>query len=52
MLFSICSGLEFWSVIWKLWKGFKNTNFFDEVSNNRPNDLLGKNAYKTLGSCW
>ena len=47
ILFSIWSGLEFWSVnnasINKNSesKGFKNLKYLDEKSNNWPNDLLG-----------
>ena len=57
MLPPISSGLEFWSHksyfnIWKFWvKLFKKMNILGEVSNNRPNSLLGANIYKTLKSC-
>ena len=57
-LSSISSGFEFWSVN-NTWiyensqlKVFKNTKFFDEVSGNWQNNLLGTNAYKALESCW
>ena len=49
---------KFWSVNHTLTsknselKVFKNTTFFGDISNNWPNDLLGKNLYKTLESCW
>ena len=55
---AISSGLEFCSVNNTLafenyeLKAFRKINFFDETSNNWPNDLLGKNVYKTLESCW
>ena len=54
ILFSISSGLEFWSAnhIWKHEnsesKVFKNVNFLGGISNNWPNDLFGTNVYKTL----
>ena len=51
ILSSFSSGLEFWSV--------NNTWIYENselkvyiISNNWPNDLLGKNVYKTLKSCW
>ena len=53
ILSSISSGLEFWSVnhtsIYENSesKVFKNIKFLVEIPNNWPNDLLGKNAYKT-----
>ena len=31
---------------------FKKIKFVDEISNKVPNDLFGKNVYKTLESCW
>ena len=31
---------------------FKNIKFFDEISSKWPNDLLGRNVYKALESCW
>ena len=53
-----CS-LEFWSVNHTLiyenfdLKVFKNIKFLGEkISNNWPNNLLGKNVYKTLEVCW
>ena len=54
----ISSGLKFWSVNHTSihensgLKVLNDINFFGEVSNNWPNDLLGTNAYKTLQSCW
>ena len=56
-LYSISSGLEFWSVnhtsIYENSesKVFKNTKFLGEISNNWPKDLLGTNLYKTFDSC-
>ena len=58
ILFSIWSGLEFWSVnnasIYENSesKGFKNLKYLSEKSNNWPNDLLRTNVYKTLESRW
>ena len=59
ILFSISSGLEFWSVNHTSiyyekfkFKPFKNINFLGEIPNNWPIDLLGTNAYKSLESCW
>ena len=57
ILFSISSGLEFWSVnhtsIYENYelKMFENIRFLDEISNNWPNDLLGINVYKATESC-
>ena len=31
---------------------FQNIKFLGEISNNCPNNLLGKNAYKTVELCW
>ena len=56
ILLSITSGLEFSSVnhtsIYENSesKFFKNINFFCEIFNNWPNDLLGKYVRKTLES--
>ena len=53
ILSSISRGLESWSVdhtsIYENSesKVFKNIKFLVEILNNWPNDLLGKNAYKT-----
>ena len=51
ILSSFSSDLEFWSV--------NNTWMYENselkayiISNNWPNNLLGKNVYKTLKSCW
>ena len=58
ILSSISRGLESWSVdhtsIYKNSesKVFKNIKFLVEILNNWPNDLLGKNAYKTLQFRW
>ena len=58
VLSSISSGLDFWLVnhtsIYRNseLKVFKDIKFFDEISNNWPNDLLGANVYKALESCW
>ena len=41
----ISKGLEFWSEV------FENVKFLGKISNNWPNDLLGKNVYKTLEFC-
>ena len=58
ILSSIYSGLGFWSGN-HTWiyehsqsKIFKNIKFLGETSNNWLNDLLGKNVYKALESCW
>ena len=32
-------------------KVFKNFKFLGEISSNLPNDLLGKNIYRTLKYC-
>ena len=56
ILFSLSSGLEFWSVNNTLLyenselKVFNNS-FFSEVSSNWRNDLLGTNAYNILEYC-
>ena len=58
ILFSISSGLEFWSVNHTSIYGnselkvFKNIKFLGEISNNWLNDIFGKNGCKTLDSCW
>ena len=58
VLFSISSSLEFWSVkhasIYEKSesKVFETIKCFHEISNNWPNDSLGKNVYKTLKFCW
>ena len=50
-------GLGFWSInhtsIYESseLKVFRNIIFFSEILNNWPNDLLGRNVYKTLQSC-
>ena len=57
ILFSISSGLEFWSVnLFLLYeiselKLCKNIKFLGEISNKWAKDLLGKNIYNTLDSC-
>ena len=56
-LSSISRGLEFRSVnhtsIYENseLKVFENMKSMGEISNNLPNDLLGKSVYKTLESC-
>ena len=57
ILSSISVGLEFWSVN-HTWiyensesKVIENMTFSGEISNKWPNDLLGKNVYKTYESC-
>ena len=58
ILSSISKSLEFWSVNHTSinenseWNVFKNIKFLGEISNNWPNDLLGRNIYKTLEACW
>ena len=58
ILSSTSRDLEFWSVnhtsIYENFElnVFQNVRFFDEISSNWPNDLLGTNIYKTLESCW
>ena len=58
ILFSISRDLEFWSVnhtsIYENseFKIFKNIKLLGEISNSRPNDLLGTYVYKTLKFCW
>ena len=58
ILFSISRDLEFWSVnhtsIYENseFKVFKNIKLLGEISNSRPNDLLGTYVYKTLKFCW
>ena len=57
ILSSISRGLEFRSVnhtsIYENseLKVFENMKLMGEISNNLPNDLLGKNVYKALESC-
>ena len=60
ILSSISGSLEFWSVnntsIYenselKVFKIFL-PKCFGQLFNNWANDLLGKNAYKALESCW
>ena len=52
ILYSVSSGLEYWSVnntlIYENFElnVFKNIKFLDKISNNWPNDLLGTNVYK------
>ena len=54
ILSSVYGGLEFWSINHTSInknsesKFFKNIKYLDEISNKGPNDLLGKNVYKTL----
>ena len=37
----------------KIWiRCLINIKLIGEIFNNRPNDLLVKNSYKTLESCW
>ena len=58
ILFSIYSGLEFWSVnhssIYEISElnVFINIKFLGEISNNWSYDLLGTSVYNTLESCW
>ena len=33
-------------------KVFKNIKLVGEISNNWPNDLLGRNVYNIFQSCW
>ena len=55
ILSSISSDLDFWSV--NHTSKYENSElkltfeFMGEISNNWPNDLLGKKVYKILGSC-
>ena len=56
LLSSISRGLEFWSVnhtsIYENSESkVKNCKIFG-WNNNWPNDLLRKNVYRTLASCW
>ena len=57
ILSSIFSGLEHWLVnhtsIHESFESefYKSMKFLGEISNNWPNDLLGKNVYKILESC-
>ena len=57
ILSSISSSLEFWSVNHTSvyedseLNAFKSLKVLAEVFNNRPNDLLATNVYKTLESC-
>ena len=58
LLSSISSGLEFWSInhtsIYENsnFNNFENIKVLGETSSNWPNNLLGINAYKALGSYW
>ena len=58
ILFSIYSGLEFWSVnhssIYEISElnVFINIKFLGEISNNWSYDLLGTSVYNALESCW
>ena len=58
ILFSIYSGLEFWSVnhssIYDISElnVFINMKFLGEISNNWSYDLLGTSVYNALESCW
>ena len=58
ILSSIFRGLEFRSVNHtSIYENselnvFENIKFLSEISDNWPNDLLEKNVYKTLESCW
>ena len=57
ILFSISHGSEFWAVNHtSICKNSEskifNIDFFGQISNNWPNNLLGINVYKTLESCW
>ena len=54
---SVSRGLEFWlvshtSMYQNSELNFLKIKFFWEISSNWPNDLLGKNLYKMLESCW
>ena len=55
---SICSGLYFFSVKHTSInensesKIFKNIKFWEKISNNWPNDLLGTNVCKTFESSY
>ena len=57
-LFSVSSGLAFWSVnhtsIYENYESqvFEKIKFLGETSNNWRNDLLGKNVCKNLEYCW
>ena len=61
ILSSISCSLEFWSKKSSVYqnselKGFKNVNFFCEISNNWPNNLLGTMHTRLLNQvdnhCW
>ena len=58
ILSPILRGLEFWSVNHTSMyensdsKVFRNIKFWGQISNNRWNNLLGTNVYKTLEVCW
>ena len=58
ILFSIFSGLQFWSLndtsIYENYQLniFKNIKFFGEISSNWSSNLFGTNVYKTHESCW
>ena len=57
ILSSVSNGLEFWSVNHPSihenseLKFFKSIHILGDISNDRPNDLLGTNVYNTLESC-
>ena len=58
ILYNISRGLEVWFVNYT-WiyessdsKLFENIKFSGEISNDWPNDLLGKNVYKALDFYW
>ena len=58
ILSSISSRLDFWSVNHTSTyensesNVCKNIKYFGEISSNWPNDLLGRNIYKTIEFCW
>ena len=58
ILSSVSNGLEFWSVNHTSIneksesKVFKTIKCLSEISNNKPNELLETNVYKTPESCW
>ena len=62
ILYSISSGLDFWSVNQtSIYENselnfFKNTKFLGEISNNWPNDFLAANVARLLNladnPCW
>ena len=58
ILYNISRGLEVWFVNYT-WiyessdsKLFENIKFSGEISNDWPNDLLGKNVYRALDFYW